>query len=76
MSGYAAHRKEANLRHQSFLSPYLHFGHISALSIALKVPCLCVFVYDVHVDSLGALYLSTPETETETYPSTHACARR
>ena len=44
LSGYAAHRKEANLRHQSFLSPYLHFGHISALFIALKVPCLCVFV--------------------------------
>lgn len=37
LSGYAAHRKEANLRHQSFLSPYLHFGHLSSLYMALKV---------------------------------------
>lgn len=37
LSGYAKHRKEADRRHQSFLSPYLHFGHISALYVALKV---------------------------------------
>lgn len=37
LKGYATHRKEASLRHQSFLSPYLHFGHISSLYVALKV---------------------------------------
>lgn len=37
LKGYATHRKEAWRRHSSFLSPYLHFGHISPLAIALKV---------------------------------------
>ncbi len=37
LAGYQAYRKEAAARHQSFLSPYLHFGHISPLYIALKV---------------------------------------
>jgi deoxyribodipyrimidine photo-lyase len=37
LRGYQAHRKEAAARHQSFLSPYLHFGHISPIYVALKV---------------------------------------
>jgi deoxyribodipyrimidine photo-lyase len=37
LAGYHLHRKEAHLRHQSFLSPYLHYGHVSPIYIALKV---------------------------------------
>ncbi len=48
LSGYSVHRKEAHLRHQSFLSPYLHFGQISALAIALKASAfgdMCILHY-------------------------------
>lgn len=37
LEGYQNKRKEAGERHQSFLSPYLHFGHISPLYVVEKV---------------------------------------
>jgi deoxyribodipyrimidine photo-lyase len=37
MEGYADNRNDPNVKYASGLSPYLHFGHISAQRIALEV---------------------------------------
>lgn len=37
LKDYDEHRNNPNLKAQSYLSPYLHFGHISAQEIALKL---------------------------------------
>jgi hypothetical protein len=37
LSKYGSERKEPHLRHQSFLSAWIHFGHISVVEIAIKV---------------------------------------
>lgn len=37
ISVYEQNRNNPNLKAQSYLSPYLHFGHISAQEVALKI---------------------------------------
>ena len=37
LSNYDTQRNNPNLKAQSYLSPYLHFGHISAQEVALKL---------------------------------------
>jgi deoxyribodipyrimidine photo-lyase len=37
LKSYASKRKEPTLGHHSSLSPYLHYGHVSPVYIALQI---------------------------------------